>query len=282
MKKIETDDVLEYVGVVAAKFCVPEEAQGDEELSRIAIDEFREWYSGEATADEAYQRMAKLYEDDDLQKLVKKHGYDCHKFWFLICFIKNYVDVHSGFYSKVHKQSIGEKIQIALELFKERGTTITVRNGKRKVVLSEELTIISLSWFLQGYLDRKQILNYAYETNYKKCPKGCQMAFFCRLFFHVVDTIASKKQRRDWWLTSKLLYMAGYLEEDVFFYGQEVKIYKGKKRVESTEWIKPSDLNETIESIIREYRDCDFVLETDGHLDLSYRIRNLQKRLDRK
>lgn len=122
LKKIENDDVLDYVGFVAAKYCVPEEAFGHPAWEGRGEAHGKEclriWYNGLFDKDEKklnefneLKTMFGNYMSGDLPKLLEYYGYDVEKMWMLLMFMKKFIDAMLDSTSKSAELSAQDHLQ---------------------------------------------------------------------------------------------------------------------------------------------------------------------------
>ncbi len=224
MNKNYSTEELDYIAVVARKFCNLYESGWEKLVVENALNLFRRRSDRiDCSANfSLYKSTVKL------QEKINKYGIDSNKFWLLLLFLKDYTESCFGKYYIFDKESIGDNLKKMITMLDNSwNCELTISNNS-------ESAHIDVMFFRNELKELLLTLPQKMPTNIYLCiGKGednvlwHKVKFFMEMldfFFDIFIPAYQEKTsgRKDWSFTAQILYIVGYLEEEKYLLGYEV------------------------------------------------------------
>ncbi len=182
--------------------------------------------------------------DEDLQSSIVKYGLDPEKFWYIILFLFDLTNTFYGEYITFEDTTIKSKLSKMEEIVEKSTCKMTLDNGVDSVTIDMTLLNSELKAFVHALTGVKEQLDFFSAKSFGMDVRPPHMM---KTFMDMLDYFLNnynetyrhqRKERKDWVLTAKVLFLVGYLKGYKNFDGIEsVMRSNDKEHINSLKYV---------------------------------------------
>lgn len=224
MEKKYTAEELSYIGFVARKFCNLCGAGWEEYVVETALEKFEHRIDKIECASN-YD----LYKSTEtLQDKIEKYDFDSEKFWLLLVFLKDYTESCFGESYVFDSESMADNLKKMLNILESWNCELTISNNKESAHINAMFIRDELKELLLTLPQKMHINSYPCIRTVEDNVLWHKVKFFMEMLDYFLESFTPTYKdktsgRKDWKFIAQILHIVGYLEEEKYLVGYEVK-----------------------------------------------------------